>query len=472
LGFFYGDTLNRSGSHTIQGHPQGGSQDKEATMPVPTEVKVLREDGKTRSYNDAEQVELQRRTEAEEPLFDEDRDGYVPPEEARKQEAVELGLEEDATQENIDAKKEEQSKAEEEEKAKKAEAELSDEEKKALEESDEQGRLDLISQKELELEHEEDEEKKGFIEAELAKMHEVIDGKKEKKEEEEPETVEDEIKAFMEEKEVTEEIAREVFDGREAILKKYENNPKKLAMAFRSMHQQYSKTKNDLDNTAKALKQVEFNTKFGEMKPEDILVHPDGKNLTREEVVEKYRESYPGLTDPMEDDAVYDLCKKEVFQKVSEAKTKASATLKSDATAKRTELISDLALDAEPYKEGIKEMLDNCSDNQVMGEGFDLEDIVLWTKGKDFDKSVKEAEKRGYKRGLEQRQIMGERTSPGSSGHGRTKKVDAGDPKAHGLTAEDKTAAEELYSNDKIPLERKYELYADILRNDEKFKKK
>ena len=457
-----------------------------------TVVKVTKADGQVRDYTEVEENELQRRSESDEPLFDEDREVFVDDnkkaDEERSEKAKELGLAEDATDEDIENKKledKEAGEAELKERAKKVglsedatEEEINSKEKetsggdddfKTFENADDQTKQDLIAQKEVELENEEDEDNKKDIQSSIDKMKSLA--VKEPKKIVEEDDIDSEIKQYSEEKEVSEEDAREAIKSRNSIIKKYDGDVKKVAMANRSLQREYTKVKSELDNTVKTLEQVKIESELsGDMLPEDIINGPGGRKFSKEELIGKYRESYPGLSENMEDGAVYDLIRKDVRDKLISNRTKDMAVNKGSAKARRMELISTLPKEAEPYRENIKKMLDNCPDNQIVSKTFNLDDIIKWNKGNDFDEAVSEAEKRGYKRGFQNRKIVGERKN--SDGSSKTKAVKSGDAKAFGLDDNQKKEALVFFSEHQIPETRKFELYADRIKFDKELEAK
>ncbi len=457
-------------------------------------TKVFKKDLEAREATDDEQTLINERVEKGEPAYEEDREGYVPPEDAEvkadelKAKAVELGLEEDATEDEVAAKvKENEGSEGDEEKeaetlkakaielglpedataediaAKEAEGGEEDEQK-TFDKADEQGRSDLIIEKEVDLEAETDEEKKKEIQATIDKWKGT---KPEKKEED----LEAEIVSYAKDKDVSEDDAREVIEGRVAVSKKYDNDPKKLAHALRSLGSEYSKEKAAHIETAKALDQAGLNAMAsGSIKPEEVFTKGDGSKLTRQEVIDTYRESYPGQTDGKEDDEIYDLSRQSLLRHLQDQRRVTSSNVKTDAKSKRVELMSNLPKDAEPYKDSIKQMLDMMPDGAVAGKGFNLNEIIDVHKGRDTNRLVQEAEKRGFKRGLERRRIVGSHRTP--AGSGKTSKGSKDESGKHGLSKENQDKALDFYAGHQIPDARKYELYADIIKNDERLEKK
>ena len=461
---------------------------------------VYKKDLASRTATDAEQAVINERIVKGEPAFEEEREGFKPAEEEKgaegeaekkKVELEELGLPEDASDEDIATKKEERETTKTEELKVKAvelglpedatseqiaekEAEKEkggteeDDVQKEFDKADATGKGDLITELEIELENEADEDKKKDLQTTLDKWNESIENPEIKPEENVD--IETEIENYAKEKEISKEEAKEVIEGRNVVSKKYGDNPKKLAHALRSIQVEYTKEKQAHVDTAKALETANLNVMMNsKIKPETILTKPDGSKLTREECIEAYRESYPELTDGKEDGEVYDLQRQHVLRHMNYIQKESQSKVKSDAKSKRIELMSDLPKDAEPYKASIKKMLDKFPDSAVAQEGFDLEEVILLHKGKDADKLVKEAEKRGYKRGIERKRIVGEIKTP--SGKTKTNK-DGGDNKAFNLTDTQKQEALDFYADNNISESRKYELYADIVKHNKELKDK
>ena len=481
---FYRDTLERGSRLT------GGTKMEPITA-------VFKKDLASREATDVEQTLINERIGKGEPAFEEEREGYVPPEEEgtegeadKKAELEELGLPEDASEEDIAAKKEERDSVKADEtKAKAVELGLPEDatseqiaekeaEKTKADETDPQkmfdaadatGKGDLVAELELTIENEADEDQKKELQATLDKWNEVIDNPVVKPEEEVD--IETEIDNYAKEKEISTEEAKEVIEGRNVVSKKYGDNPKKLAHALRSMQVQFTKEKEAHVGTAKALDQASLKVMLNsKIKPEETLKKPDGTKLTRDECIEAYRESYPDLTDDKEDGEVYDLQRQHILRHMNHIQKESQERVKSDAKSKRVDLMANLPKEAEQYKDSIKKMLDTFPDGAVAQEGFDLEEIILVHKGKDSDKREREAEKRGYKRGLEKKKIIGDLRRPAGSPH--TTKDTKGDTKSHGLEDSGKQKALAFFKDDNITEQRKYELYADMIKKEEALKTK
>lgn len=416
---------------------------------MPEEVKVLKADGQTRHYTDIEQTEIDRRIEAQEPLFDEEREGYVAPKEGE-----EKVVEEKTDEEGEKPEKKEQEDNKEDKK----------DEEKSFEEYDETDKLDLIAQKEIELENEEDEEKKKEIQVKLDDWNKKLDDPIQKKEE--LEDLESEIQSYAKEKSISESEAKKIVEGEIAISKRFEDSPKKLARAYRSLQVDNVKSKHELERLQKEVSEHRIES----LVPKDI--RPEAVfNKSREEVIDIYRQSHEEAED-MEDEKVYQLCQKAIYGKIKENKKMELESMTKDAQIKRAELLTTMSKDSEPFKDIVKEQLSKCSDSQVLSENFNLKDIERWCRGDDkyVSNLVREAKKEGYKRGLEQRRILKESGPSGGSSKTKHDKI-GGTGKNYGLTESEIAEAKDFYRDNDIPDSRKLELFADSKRKIEERKK-
>lgn len=427
--------------------------------------KVLRADLKDRVPTEEEQALINDRALKGEPLYDEDRE-TLPAEDTKKKEeelkgqkgtdlkdrAKKAGLSETATEQEVAAKEEEQKKVAAEGKK----DEPVDDDQKSFKEADKRKKLDMIAEKEVELAEEQDAEKKQSIEAMLDAWKKDLSGTSEKGKETDLDEV---VKKYAEKKNVSLDEAREEIESRQAILSKYSSDPLELAGAYRSLQKEHTKTKDEHLKTVKALEVNALHRPVDPriLEPEKILRHPDGKELTRETIVELVRQKHPKKTEAMDDDAVYEIAQDELAQVIETRRKTDLANIKSEAKSRRVELLSKLPKDAEPYKEIIQKELDSFPDARVVEKDFTLQDIVWWCKGQNFETAIEEAETRGYKRGIESRRILGERKSPVG---GAPKKNSSGDTGTFGLDKDEQKKALEAFASDQVPDKRKLELYA------------
>jgi hypothetical protein len=316
----------------------------------------------------------------------------------------------------------------------------------------------MIIEKELEAEKEADEEKKKEIEETIKSWKEVVE-KDTGRPLSDDKTLEEQIKSYSEKKNVSMEEAKEEIESRQAIAKKYGDNNLELAGAYKAMQVELTKERAE---RIKAEKSFEVNALHmrvdpRQIEPEKLLQKKDGSFYTREEILDMVRAKHPKKTEEMSDDAIYELAQDE-YALVLESKRRTKlAEMEGEAKGRRAELIANIPKEGEPYKEEIQKQLNEFPNGRVLDKDFNLQDLIYWAKGKDTDRLVKEADARGYRRGVENRRIAGmsQKAKPGSH---TNKQPDATND--FGLDAEEKKTAEQRFSGDDISLERKYQLYA------------
>ena len=454
-------------------------------MPQETAVKVSKKDLEHREPTDAEQTIINERALKGEPLYEEDREGFVPLANDQAEKAKSLGLPEDASAEDIQAKEQEvaaqeketlKSKAKElglpedatkeqvaEKEAANKGAEPADDQK-AFDEADDQLKRDMIAEKELDLEKETDEDAKKALEDTIKVWKETAE-KGTGKPPEDGKSLDDQIKTYIEKKkeqgiDVSLEDAKEEIESRQAIIKKYSDDKSELAGAYRSLQRELTKEKEGRIKTEKSLEtQILYKpVNARELQPE-LLLKPkeNGASWSRDEVIAKTREIHKEKTEDWDDAAVYELAQDECKKVLENRRQVQLAQIEGEAKARRAELLADIPKEGEPYKDMIKKELDNFPDTRVVEKDFNLWDIIHWARGKEIDKLLKEADMKGFKRGMERRRIAGEISKP--SGSTKTNKQ-ASAVKDFGLTDEEKKEALIKFSDNDIPEETKYKYFA------------
>ncbi len=356
------------------------------------------------------------------------------PEEKIEKEKVDKSKEKEGTPES---KEKETSELSEEEKAKAEKEKVEVEEKRLLEAKDE----------EL---GEEDKVKK----AELVKKQEEIKQK----------AFDDEVASYAKESEMPFEEARKDLESISKLQEKYKNDPKQLAKANLYLQRLYTKTQEDL----KALKDAKPSIQAQQITYDVVIKYIDdgnlkvnGKPATRDEVIEAYRQKESQLTENLDDESVLKLAAKAIKDGIEAQQKENTVKLSVDAKEKKSKLISDLSEEDKQYLPEIKPILDLQSDAQIMNPNFSTKDFILWAKGKTKEQAVKEAEERGYKRGLEQAKILGVKQTPEGGKPPKTKSSVT-------LTAAQKERALNMYDGLEMTEEQKYEAYIDYLKDEKK----
>lgn len=266
-----------------------------------------------------------------------------------------------------------------------------------------------------------------------------------------------EVKEYAEKENVPEETARKILEGEKSIAEKYANDPRKLSRAYR--HQQAEFTRVEMEN--RMLKgQLESNF----LNPPKIVIR--GKEYTQEEAkelaIQGYREAHEEQTADLEDAEVWKLARQEISKNYEQQRNAKLTELSAAASKRKLELITEISDSADKkYLPEIKEMLKSCSDAQLADPNFNLKDIVFLLKGVNAEKDIKDAEDRGYKRGLEQAKILGEKTPVGS---GKPPPKKEGSKK---LSDTEMKRAKEMFGDSGLTEEQIIEFYLDYKKDTE-----
>lgn len=310
------------------------------------------------------------------------------------------------------------------------------------------------------------EQDKSKIEAEKkAKEEADLKAKEEADKKAAEEAFQKEAEDYAKENDITVDQAKQELESDLGIAKKYENDPRKLARAYRNIQTLYSKT----DSELKKIKSEPEILAEGEMVFRGKRYN---KEQTRAILIDAYRKDHKEQSESMDDDEVYQTAIGELKKRGSELAKAESDKIAAEAIKKRTDHISGLSESDKKFGDEVKEIIEMIPDHAVINENFSIKDTVFWVKGKHYDddlsKAVKEAEERGYKRGTEERKIIGERPPVGSGS--APKKKSAG---VETLTPEEKDRALTMYQSvSNKSDEEKYAMFAEYKKHDQAIGKK
>ena len=278
---------------------------------------------------------------------------------------------------------------------------------------------------------------------------------------------EEELAVYAKESEMTVEEARKDLESIGKIQEKYKNDPKQLAKANLHLQRFYTKTQEELKEIKEAKaalppQQITHDTIVKLI--DDGKLNVKGKAATREDVITAYREQEPDLTETIDDEGVLKLAAKAIKEGFIAQQREHTALQATQAKEKMSKLISDLSEEDKQYLPDIKPILDLQKDATVMKESFNLNDFVLWAKGKKYDTALKESEEKGYKRGLEEAKILGEK-KPGSGG-----KPPVDTKSKRTLSSEEKQRAYEMFDNLGLTEAQMIDSYIEVLEAEKKKK--
>ena len=269
-----------------------------------------------------------------------------------------------------------------------------------------------------------------------------------------------------------EEDARKDLESIGKIVDNSKGDARLLAKNFLHLQRMKARTEEELKATKNAASQPraqEITAESLEKQIEAGEITLQGKKVNKEELIEAYRGAHKDITGAIEDDGVvFKMVCKDMKAGVETQRRDQFAQLGVNAKAKKAKLIEDLSEADKKLLPQMQPILDNFTDRQIMGKDFSLEDLVLVTKGRGADKREKDAEARGFKRGVEYRRIIGEMKGPGADGKPKTKTSS----NKSSLTDAQKKEAEDRFASNNVPLERKYELYEEIVDYEKELKEK
>ena len=260
------------------------------------------------------------------------------------------------------------------------------------------------------------------------------------------------INAYAIKHSITPAEAKEEIQADRAVLKNYKT-PEEMARAVRFSRSEADKLKKEVEK--KQAKPV-----FVPLSDEQFKFQAT-EHITKEKDkhVNKYRKDYPAKSELMTDEAILeDIVDRGLIEYRSYAEKKSTEIIQT-ARAKKEQLLSAISDDDRKYIPAVKVVLDSTDPRQLLGEGFDIEDLLRHARGekKNYLAAIKEAEERGYKRGVEAPKILGMK----SAGDG---KATVKSKTASGLNPKQMEFAASKYQRD-TP-EESYEWFKDIYADD------
>lgn len=276
---------------------------------------------------------------------------------------------------------------------------------------------------------------------------------------------EDEVGAYSKENNLSPEAAKEELEHIKKIQEKYKDDPKQLAKATLHLQRAYTKAQETL-KASKPKEEVpqEVSIEAVVKAMEEGRLQNNGKPISKDEIIEAYRQHNPDITEALEDDKVLKLAAKDYKAHYEKVLTEYKAQLTVKARQKREELLSALSETDKQYLPEVKPLIEGLEDAQIMSEDFNIETYVAYAKGKSFDEAVDKLKKekddfgkKEYERGLQEAKIIGEKRGP----------KDGGAPKPKSditLTEAQKKRAREMFDNPGITEETAYQMYKDYLK--------
>lgn len=220
-----------------------------------------------------------------------------------------------------------------------------------------------------------------------------------------------------------------------SIADRHGKDPFKLARALRKEQSEYGKIKGETEQLRDYKARTEAaQARFSEQRFDAQTNHD------REEIVSQYRKNFPENSDELSDDAVFERGRGIIKEALKRNEQERFEKAKSEATKKRTELIKSIPEEFKDYIPEVKDMLSECSDDQILDRGFSVDYLATYARGRKFTSDyIKSIEESAYKRGAEQSKMIpkvpnGKPTSQKSEGSAGAL-----------LSDKDKSRAEEVY---------------------------
>lgn len=243
-----------------------------------------------------------------------------------------------------------------------------------------------------------------------------------------------------------------------AISKKYNDDPVKLAKAYREVQSGYDKLKvTASSNISPAVAAIAAN-------PRSYVIGEVKKNADK--LIIEFREQNPARSRDMDDEQVMEEVVERGTYAIQNQIRNYEIQLKKDASNKREEFIKGVSEADRRYLPEIKPVLDQLPDYQIIGPNFRFEDLVSWAKGKSVDRLIKETEERVRKEyENKDRKIVGQITKPAQA----TKvKQTPEQSKSNGMSKWQKDQALQMFASTAMSEEEMFEAYIEVTQKPKK----
>jgi hypothetical protein len=233
------------------------------------------------------------------------------------------------------------------------------------------------------------------------------------------------------------EEARKEVEAVRGIVSKYDNNPHKIAKAYKSSQAEYAKLKSENEALKTAAPKIIALTE------NEIMIA--NQVFSKEKVIEAYRTKYPEETEDMTESQILFSAKKEFEVEAIKAQSQAREQQKSAAETRKTEMLSALGAQDKKFEKGIKAMLDASGIDVILGdkEGRLAVDYARYIKGEHYEErekqhaeELKAAKEKAFKTGQES---VKAKSGPGGKGSSFSGKQSVS------LSAAEKRRAIEMY---------------------------
>lgn len=200
------------------------------------------------------------------------------------------------------------------------------------------------------------------------------------------------FKEYAEKNGITEDEAKAEIEEYEAIAKKYDNDPIKIAKAYKNIQSTFDKQK----AAETSSQQARLAQQIMAQGAEQFVAKAEKDNAPK--WIAEYKKVYPAESASLSDDVILERCRQSAVGKVKDQMGVYQETLKKDSSSKRDQLVKGLPAEDRQYVGEISRILKDLPDIQVIDQNFNFKDVVRWARGD--DKSIAKIKKESYDQGF------------------------------------------------------------------------
>lgn len=369
----------------------------------------------------------------------------------------------------------------EEKEGQESDSEEKSEEQKSGEEKVEKSEEDLLNAKEEELTDDEKAKRQEILdtraeeeakllktsddeldEEQKARKAELLEAKEEGKEQD----FEQRVKNYATQNKIPEEDAKKELKQIDEIKTRYDGDIEKVSKSNLYLQRMASKTQNELKKMQEVSEQKEITPEQLTKSVENgtfIVPLKDGakKAFSKQDLIQigRTNKEWADIADSMEDEQLYKIVIKDIAKKKNETIKANRDKVLQEAATKRVEAIKELANYDNKFYEKSKGIIENISDKFLVNPNFDVKNVLEQVKGERYDQDIKEAEDRGYKRGLEKAKVLEQKPPVGEA---RGKKATPPSKAGSLLNEAQKLEALNMFESADVPDEKKFEMYLNV----------
>lgn len=216
-----------------------------------------------------------------------------------------------------------------------------------------------------------------------------------------------EIEAIAREEKISVQQAKEMIQKDREVAERHKHDPIKLARSLRKFQSEASKSKAEAEENKLKVKQYELAVSDAQFEA--------GCEEQKAQIIEAYREDpkFAAKAAELEDDECFERAKEILRVAKNQYVEQEKQKTKTLADEKRKEYLQTIPEDiSKEFYSELEEHVNSCTDMQVLNPKFNMEHIIALYRGKKYTPEyIKQLKDEAYRRGMENRKILGRKVN-------------------------------------------------------------